>query len=150
MYLLWAQTVSTKLLPIKPSPNEPMAGATVHLLLFACAWKAGYYVACQSTANQFTMEVYIKKSRNINQAMGKSGKWRKLAYQIPWTLVMYYLFYDPKGVEIILMQNNYQDKDGVEEKGLTCAYRFFSNFRLWHYAQVDVPETDKWSSMYLN
>ncbi len=115
--------------------------AFVHVLMLACAWQESFYVALQSTANQFAMEVHIKKAKNLKKAMtDKTTKWAKQAYTMPWTEVLYWLGWDTAGFEICLFYNDFHG-----ETRITVAYPFLENETNWIYANTVVPHTDKWS-----
>ncbi len=115
--------------------------AFVHIIMLACGWQEDAYVAFQSTENQYDMEVHIKKAKNLKKARtDKTKKWAKQAYTMPWTEILFWLWYDPTGFEICLFSNDFQ-----WETGITIAYRFLKNKTNWHYAKAVVPGMDKWS-----
>ena len=98
-------------------------------------------MALQSTANQFAMEVHIKKAKNLKKAMtDKTTKWAKQAYTMPWTEVLYWLGWDTAGFEICLFYNDFHG-----ETRITVAYPFLKNETNWIYANTVVPHMDKWS-----
>ena len=125
---------------------EAMAGAFEHFVVFACWWISGHYVAFQSTSNQWTMELHVKRASSLKEAIFGKGKWRKLAKTMTWTRVMYYFYWDSQGgMEIQLFPNSYDDEEGV-----TVTYRYFDDFRRWISAQIVVPDMTKRSCIYLN
>ncbi len=115
--------------------------AFVHVLILACSWQEGFYMALQSTANQFDLEVYTKKAKNLKKAItDKTNKWTKQAYTMPWTRALYWLWWDTTGFEICLYSNDFKG-----ETGITMAYRFLENEKIWIYAKATIPEMDKWT-----
>ena len=149
---LWAYGVNEKQqnyalhlfrLKIVPSTKTlsqalPTMNAFVQVLLMACEWKDKYYVAFQSTGTQFYLDVYMKKAVTLMSAMSTATKWIKQPYQMPWTQVLYYVWYDTCGAEIILWTN-----DLGREVGLKLGYRYLENPTKWHYANVLVPSMSK-------
>lgn len=113
--------------------------AFVQVVLMACMWQEGYYGAFQSTGTQFQMDVYVKKAKTLTSAMFSSGKWMKQDYQMPWTEVPYYLWWDTCGAELCLWTNDFK-----KEKGLTVGYRYLEAPCEWFYAHVVLPSMSKW------
>jgi len=111
----------------------------VHVLMMACAWNDGYYVAFQSTGSQYLMDVYMKKASNLEEALSnRKKKWVRQIYQMPWTAILQYLWWDTEGMEMTLWRNTYR-----YESGLTVAYRFLAESSKWVYATVVVPNMDQ-------
>ena len=108
--------------------------AFVQILILACLWEEGAYVAFQSTATQWWMDVYLKRVSDLTSAMSANLPWIKQSYRLPWTQVLLLVLLDPRGIEVILWTNDYRN-----ERGLTVGYRRFENPTMWTYAQVDVP-----------
>ena len=64
-------------------------GACVHVLVFSCDWKNGYYVAVQGTREQMTMEVHLKEAADLVEAItDNTNTWQQQNYRIPWTAVI--------------------------------------------------------------
>ena len=121
--------------------------AFVHVLMLACVWKRGYYVAFQSTAGQFYMDVYLKKAVDLISAMSTESGWVQQTYQMPWTMVLEQVLCRSHGSEIILWTNDFPG-----ETGLTVGYRYLELPTKWYYAKVVVPCLSKWQMQlsYLN
>ena len=108
--------------------------AFVQVLLMACTWKEGHYVAWQSTETQYYMDVYVKRAVDLVSAMNTGPTWVKQSYRMPWTQVLYYVLFGTCGAEIILWTNDFPD-----ETGLTLGIRYMHNPAKWHYANVQIP-----------
>ena len=122
-----------------------MAEAYIHYVIIACMWAAGHYATFRSTAQQYTMEVFLKPAETLSEAMSTAGEWIPQPYRMPWTQILYYLWWDSEGYEACLYSNDFKG-----ERGINVIYRFPAHPTQWHQANVDVPGYDpKWSCMYL-
>ena len=128
-------------------PCQPIGKmeAFVHVLILACYWLENQYVAFQSTRDQYNMEVYLKDASSLYAAMASTTAWAKQSYVMPWTEILYHLWWDSEGFEAALWSNDYKG-----ESGITIGYRWFQECTKWYYAKLEVPGCiDKWSRMYL-
>ena len=87
----------------------------VHVLLMACLWREGYYVAFQSNGSQYYMDVFTKEAANLASAMSTTSSWVEQPYQIPWTRVLYYVFRGACRMELTLWTNDYEGKANHQE-----------------------------------
>ena len=97
-------------------------------------------MSVQSTNDQLMMQVYLKKAKNLKEAMFAKTPWVLQDYVMPWTAVLFYLWWDTTGMEICLFSNDYKN-----EEGITAAYRFFEDHTRWIYSKVVIPGCDKWT-----
>ncbi len=109
--------------------------------MLECWWLAGNYVTWQSTDNQFMFDVYIKPAANIIAAMtDPTTRWVKQSYQMLWTRIKFFLYWDNMGMEMLLYSNDIE-----YEKGITVAWRYLDVPTTWNYGQVAIPKINKWA-----
>jgi hypothetical protein len=120
--------------------------AFVHVLILACFWRKGHYAAFISTREQFEMEIYVKRASSLTEAMSDPASWIKQAYQIISSQLLYHLWWDTEGFEMVLYSS-----DIPGESGTWVNYRWLAQNTTWYTANVVVALLqDAWSCMYLN
>ena len=113
----------------------------VHIIILPCRWLPGNYVTWQSTRNEIDFDVYIKPAANLITAMtDPTTRWVKQTYQTRWTRILFFLYWDNMGAQMLLFSNHFE-----YEKGITVAWRYLNVPTTWNYAQVVIPNFSKWA-----
>ena len=106
----------------------------VTVILLECWWLPGSYAAFQSTPDNYTLDVYLKRARTIAKALTTTTRWAKQSYQMPWVDLIRSWYQTHSGAEIVLWTN-----DNPRERGIKMAMRFLNVPMKWIYATIQVP-----------
>ena len=120
--------------------------AIVRVLILPCFWKKDHYAAFVSTRDQLEMEIYVKRTSSLEEAMSDPASWIKQAYEIISSQLLYHLWWSTDGFEIVLYNS-----DILGETGTWVNYRWLAQNTTWYTSKVIVALVqDAGSCMYLN
>ena len=114
----------------------------VQVIVVDCEWKPGYYAAFHSTANNYYLDVYLKKARTLMSALTSKTRWVEQGYQIPWVDLISPWYQTHSGAEILLWTNDFPwtTNDFPRVDRINMGIRFVTFPMKWVYATIRVPK----------